>query len=65
MRNDNYENTETAKIEAFAADRMVPEMDAKHSERPAELEGNVVSQLSDVAVSRAASPVGMIEATGG
>jgi hypothetical protein len=66
MRNGNYENTETAKGEVFAADQVVPKMDAKHSERPFELDGMVITELLGGAVSRAASRSwNMIEATRG
>jgi hypothetical protein len=54
-RNDEDGAGETSKVDAFATDRMIPEMDAKHSERPAELEGVAISELLGDAVSWAAS----------
>jgi hypothetical protein len=67
MRNDKDDDTETAKIEAFATNRMVLETDAKQSEWPAELEEIVISaELLGGAVSRAASRSrNVIEATWG
>ena len=39
----------------FATDRMIPEMDARHSERPAELEDIVISELFSGFMSKTAS----------
>jgi hypothetical protein len=55
MKNDKDKNTKTVEVEAFATERMVLEMDAKHSEPPAELRGMVITELSGGSVSRAAS----------
>jgi hypothetical protein len=55
IRNREDDNRERSECEAFATDRMIPEMDARLSERPAELEGIAISELSGGVVSRAAS----------
>lgn len=52
----NHDNTrEDPGEEDFATDRVIPEMDATHSERPAELEDIVLSELLGSFVSRTAS----------
>jgi mannose/fructose-specific phosphotransferase system component IIA len=59
MKNDKDKNTKTVEVEAFATERMVLEMDAKHSEPPAELGGMVITELSGGSVSRAADEINL------
>jgi hypothetical protein len=66
MRNNEDNDARASEVEEFAADRMIPEMDARQSERPAELEDIVLSKLLGSLVSRAASRSRrIIEATRG
>jgi hypothetical protein len=66
MRNNEDNDARASEVEEFAADRMIPEMDARQSARPAELEDIVLSKLLGSLVSRAASRSRrIIEATRG
>jgi hypothetical protein len=56
VQNNDDDTTRDSGVADFANDRLIPEMDATHSERPAELEDIVLSELLSSFFSKTAPP---------